>query len=103
MFNASKKHTLLFVIFAFAFAYRIFLLLWQTYPPGSDIGFHASVMNSITQSGNTNFLMNSYQMGGEIELEFPGYYSVNNSRGTLQNFVFARIYLKNIAAISLRY
>ena len=74
MFNANKKHVLLLAIFAFAFIYRIFLLLWQTYPPGADIGFHAGVINSITQSGNTNFLWNYYQMGGGIELEFPGFH-----------------------------
>jgi hypothetical protein len=49
-------------------------LLGQTYPPGADIGFHAGVINSITQSGNTNFLLNYYQMGGGIELEFPGFH-----------------------------
>lgn len=73
MFKATKKHVMLLVIFVFAFVYRIILLLWQTYPPGSDIGFHAGVINSITQSGNTNFLWNYYQMGGGVELEFPGY------------------------------
>ena len=74
MFKATKKHILLLSIFAFAFIYRIILLTWQTYPPGADIGFHAGVINSITQSGNTNFLWNYYQMGGGIELEFPGYH-----------------------------
>jgi hypothetical protein len=74
MFKATKTHVLLLAIFAFAFVYRISLLLWQTYPPGSDIGFHAGVINSITQSGNTNFLWNYYQMGGGAELEFPGYH-----------------------------
>jgi hypothetical protein len=74
MFKANKKHVLLLAILAFAFVYRISLLLGQTYPPGSDIGFHASVINSITQSGNTNFLWNYYQMGGGVELEFPGYH-----------------------------
>ncbi len=74
MFKATKKDVLLLAIFAFAFAYRIILLLWQTYPPGADIGFHAGVINSITQSGNTNFLWNFYQMGGGVELEFPGYH-----------------------------
>jgi hypothetical protein len=73
MFKATKKHAMLLVIFVFAFVYRIILLLWQTYPPGSDIGFHAGVINSITRSGNTNFLWNFYQMGGGVELEFPGY------------------------------
>jgi hypothetical protein len=74
VFKATKTHVLLLAIFAFAFVYRIGLLLWQTYPPGSDIGFHAGVINSITQSGNTNFLWNYYQMGGGAELEFPGYH-----------------------------
>jgi hypothetical protein len=74
MFNANKKYVLLLAIFAFAFIYRVFLLLGQTYPPGADIGFHAGVINSITQSGNTNFLLNYYQMGGGIELEFPGFH-----------------------------
>jgi hypothetical protein len=50
-------------------------VFWQTYPPGSDIGFHAGVINSISnQGGNVNFLWNPYQMGGEVELEFPGYH-----------------------------
>ncbi len=74
MFKAPKKHVLLFVIFTFALVYRIVLLLWQTYPPGADIGFHASVINSITRSGNTNFLWNFYQMGGGVHLEFPGFH-----------------------------
>lgn len=74
MLNATKTRVLVLTIFTFAFAYRLGLMLWQTYPPGADIGFHASVINSITQSGNTNFLWNPYQMGGEIELEFPGYH-----------------------------
>jgi Predicted integral membrane protein len=72
--SVNKTNILLLTIFIFAFIYRIFLLFNQTYPPGSDIGFHASVISSITKSGNTNFLWNYYQMGGEIELEFPGYH-----------------------------
>jgi hypothetical protein len=73
-FKASITRILLPIIFASAFVYRLILLLWQTYPPGTDIGFHAGVINSITQSGNTNFLWNYYQMGGGVELEFPGYH-----------------------------
>ena len=65
MSKTKQKYVLLLLIFVFAFAYRITLLLWQTYPPGSHIGFHAGVINSITQPGNTNFLYNFYQMGGE--------------------------------------
>jgi hypothetical protein len=74
MSKVAKKNVLLLAIFAFAFIYRIFLLLRQTYPPGSDIGFQAGVISSITRSGNTNFLWNFYQMGGGIELEFSGYH-----------------------------
>jgi len=74
MFKATKNHVLLLLIFAFAFIYRIVLMLWQTFPPGADIGLHASVINSITQSGNTNFLSDSYQMGGGLSLTFPGYH-----------------------------
>ena len=57
MFKATRKHILLLLIFVFAFAYRMILMLWSSYPPGADIGLHNSVINSITQSGNTNFLM----------------------------------------------
>jgi len=49
-------------------------MLWPTFPSGADIGLHTSVINSITQSGNTNFLYNYYQMGGGISLTFPGYH-----------------------------
>ena len=74
MFKATKKHVLLLLIFAFSFIYRILLMLWQTFPPGADIGLHTSVINSITQSGNTNFLWDFYQMGGGVSLTFPGYH-----------------------------
>ena len=74
MFKAIKKHVLLLLIFAFSFIYRVILMLWQTFPPGADIGLHASVINSITTSGNTNFLSDFYQMGGGVSLTFPGYH-----------------------------
>lgn len=74
MFTLTKKHVLQLVVFVFAFVYRTVLMFWQTYPPGADIGFHASVINSITQPGNTNLLWNFYQMGGEVTLAFPGYH-----------------------------
>jgi hypothetical protein len=50
------------------------LMHWATYPPGADIGLHESIVNSITASGNTNFLWNDYQMGGGLSLTFPGYH-----------------------------
>ncbi len=74
MFKATKNRFLLLLIFAFAFIYRITLMLWQTFPPGADIGLHASVINSIIGSGNTNFLTDFYQMGGGLSLTFPGYH-----------------------------
>jgi hypothetical protein len=74
MFKTSNKYLLLFIILAFAFAYRMLLMLWATYPPGADIGLHESIIHSITASGNTNFLWNNYQMGGGLSLTFPGYH-----------------------------
>jgi len=74
MFKISNKYLLLSLILAFSFAYRILLMLWATYPPGADIGLHESIINSITSSGNTNFLWNDYHMGGGLSLTFPGYH-----------------------------
>ncbi|MGA2682307.1 MAG: hypothetical protein ABSF44_10980 [Candidatus Bathyarchaeia archaeon] len=74
MFKANKKYLLLLLIFGFSFIYRIVLMFWQSFPPGADIGLHASVINSITGSGNTNFLYDYYQMGGGQSLTFPGYH-----------------------------
>ena len=74
MFRAMKNQVLLFVIFSFALVYRVILMFWQTYPPGADIGLHNSLIHSITQGGNVNFLWNSYHMGGGISNTFPGYH-----------------------------
>jgi hypothetical protein len=74
LIKATGKYTLLLLIFVFAFIYRLILMLWASYPPGADIGLHNSVINSITQSGNTNFLYDFYQMGGGESLTFPGYH-----------------------------
>ncbi len=74
MFKTPNKYLLLFLVLAFAFAYRILLLHWATYPPGADIGLHESVVHSITSSGNTDFFWNNYQMGGGLSLTFPGYH-----------------------------
>ena len=74
MFKANRKYLLLFFIFTFSFIYRLLLLLWSNYPPGADIGLHNSVINSITGPGYTNFMHNSYQMGGGTSLTFPGYH-----------------------------
>ncbi len=74
MLKANRTYVVLLLIFIFSFVYRLTLLFWQTYPPGADIGLHSSVINSITQSGNTNFLWDFYQMGGGLSLTFPGYH-----------------------------
>jgi hypothetical protein len=74
MIRKSKKYLLLFLILAFAFGYRVMLMLWAGFPPGADIGLHESVVNSITPSGNVDFLNNKYQMGGGLSLTFPGYH-----------------------------
>lgn len=74
MSKTTNKYLLLFLVLAFAFVYRVLLLHWAVYPPGADIGLHESVVNSITSSGNTNFLWNDYQMGGGLSLTFPGYH-----------------------------
>ncbi len=74
MLKTSNKYHLLFLVLAFSFIYRMLLMHWETYPPGADIGLHESIINSITLSGNTNFLWNNYQMGGGLSLTFPGYH-----------------------------
>jgi hypothetical protein len=74
MFKTQNKYLLLFLVLSFAFTYRMLLMHWATYPPGADIGLHESIVNSITLSGNTNFLWNNYQMGGGLSLTFPGYH-----------------------------
>lgn len=77
MFKETNKPTLLLLlIFAFSFIYRLILMTWAIYPSGADIGLHNSVIHSITQGGNTDFLYNFYQMGGGLSLTFPGYHIV---------------------------
>lgn len=72
--KANRLYVLLLVIFSFAFAYRLILLLFSGFPPGADIGLHNSVIYSITGSGNTDFLYNFYHIGGGLSLTFPGYH-----------------------------
>src|SRR4030066_2411174 len=73
MFKPSSPGVLVFLFLVFAFAYRLLLMAWATYPPGADIGLHNSVIHSITGSGNVDFLWDNYQMGGGLSLTFPGY------------------------------
>ena len=66
---------LLLVIVSFSALYRILLVFFEGFPPGADIGLHNSLMHSITQQGgNTNFLFNTYHMGGGNSNTFPGYH-----------------------------
>jgi hypothetical protein len=66
---------LVLLVFVLVLTYRATLVFCQGFPPGADGGFHAGVINSISiQGGHTNFLWDPYQMGGEVELEFPGYH-----------------------------
>jgi hypothetical protein len=74
MVKPSEKYVVLFLILAFAFAYRMLLMHQTTFPPGADIGLHNSVLHSITLSGNTDFFYNFYHMGGGLSLTFPGYH-----------------------------
>jgi len=50
------------------------LVFFEGFPPGADIGFHNSLIYSITQGGSTNFLFNAYHMGGGNSNTFPGYH-----------------------------
>jgi hypothetical protein len=74
MFKTPRNYLLLVLVLAFSFIYRAVLMLRQTFPPGADIGLHNSIVYSITQSGSTNFLYNSYHMGGGSSVTFPGYH-----------------------------
>jgi hypothetical protein len=74
MFKTPRNYLLLFLMLVFSFIYRVVLMLRETFPPGADIGLHNSIIHSITQSGNTNFLYNYYHMGGGSSVTFPGYH-----------------------------
>lgn len=74
MLKANRNSLLLFLIIIFAVFYRVILALHTGFPPGADIGLHQSLIHSITQEGNTNFLYNYYHMGGGNSNTFPGYH-----------------------------
>jgi hypothetical protein len=74
MQKMTRNYLLLSLIVVFSFIYRVVLMLRETFPPGADIGLHNSIIHSITQSGNTNFLWNFYHMGGGSSVTFPGYH-----------------------------
>jgi hypothetical protein len=47
MLAKSRQNAILLLILLLAFTYRIALLTINTYPPGSDMGLHESVIKSI--------------------------------------------------------
>jgi hypothetical protein len=67
------KNVLLIITFALAFVYRLILLTWHTFPSGSDIGLHESVIKTI-MSDKTSFFVNYYHMGGGTSATNPGYH-----------------------------
>ncbi len=74
MSKTPRNYLFLTLILAFSFIYRVALTLRETFPPGADIGLHNSIIHSIIQPGNTNFLYNYYHMGGGTSVTFPGYH-----------------------------
>ncbi|MEJ5328127.1 MAG: hypothetical protein WHU54_07765 [Candidatus Bathyarchaeia archaeon] len=73
MVEKTRISKLLIFIFVFSLTYRLLLLTINRYPPGSDIGLHESVVNSIAFE-KTDFFWNSYHMGGETSATNPGYH-----------------------------
>jgi hypothetical protein len=72
--KTDRNLLLLALIVVFSFVYRAVLMFRDTFPPGADIGMHNSIIHSITQGGNVNFLWNYYHMGGGSSVTFPGYH-----------------------------
>ncbi|MEM4733071.1 MAG: hypothetical protein QXD70_00905, partial [Candidatus Bathyarchaeia archaeon] len=73
MVEKTKVSKLLILIFVFSLAYRLLLLTNYNFPPGSDIGLHESLVNSIAFE-KTDFFWNPYHMGGEPTATNPGYH-----------------------------
>jgi len=74
MLRIGRSSLLLLSIVLFSAAYRVILDLHTGFPPGADIGLHNSVIHSITQGGQTNFMWNYYHMGGGASNTFPGFH-----------------------------
>lgn len=73
MLKTGRIILLVLLIAVFASLYRSALVFNDAFPPGADIGLHNSLIQSITQGGNTNFLYNYYHMGGGTSITFPGF------------------------------
>ncbi len=70
----TSKNIMLLSIIVFAFTYRFLLVTCNTFPPGTDIGLHESVIKSITSETPTNFFWNYYHMGSGASITNPGYH-----------------------------
>ena len=73
MLDKKSSNLLLIAILSIGFLYRILLTTLNIFPPGSDIGLHESVINSIT-APKTTFFYNYYHMGGGLSVTNPGYH-----------------------------
>ncbi len=65
-------------MFVVAVIYRFVIIFRAPYPPSSDIGLHASVINLILQIGRIP-IWNPYQMGGGPYPIPPGYHIVTST------------------------
>jgi hypothetical protein len=73
MFDKRTRNLLLITLVSLGFLYRLALTILNTFPPGSDIGLHESVINSIL-SPKPSFFYNYFHMGGGISVTNPGYH-----------------------------
>ena len=73
MLDKKSSNLLLIAILSTGFLYRFLLTTLNVFPPGSDIGLHESVINSIT-APKTTFFYNYYHMGGGLSVTNPGYH-----------------------------
>ncbi len=74
MLKIRKSNILLLLITCFSALYRVVFVLHDVFPSGADIGLHESLIHSITQGGNINFMWNDYHMGGGTSNTFPGFH-----------------------------
>ena len=72
-YTIQKGTILLVAIFIFSFLFRTAIVFHNPYPPSSDIGFHASIINLLLDQGKLP-TWNSYHMGGEPLVTPPGFH-----------------------------
>jgi hypothetical protein len=73
MVDKRTQTFILIVIVSLGFLYRFTLTTMNSFPPGSDIGLHESVINSIL-SPKPSFFYNYFHMGGGLSVTNPGYH-----------------------------